>query len=213
MSKRILIVDDNQYVAEASARLISICGYETKAVYGGQAAIEQSIAFAPDMVLMDIGMPDVDGYQAAVRIRLEQRNAAVFLVAVTCRAEEEDKQRALESGFDLHVPKPVSLSTLYGLLAILNRNSVPLASTHLQVLSHRRTSNVPDKANSDKLGNRQLVSRMEASPRCRTNRSLTTAACEATLDVILRSPLPEHEQRKAVEELFTRYAATLPNYG
>jgi CheY-like chemotaxis protein len=120
MSKRILIVDDNQYVADASARLISICGYETKAVYGGQAAIEQSVDFAPDMVLMDIGMPDVDGYQAAARIRREQSSAALLLVAVTCWADEKDKQRAYESGFDLHVAKPVNLTALYGLLALLD---------------------------------------------------------------------------------------------
>jgi CheY-like chemotaxis protein len=120
MSKRILVVDDSPYVADASARLIAICGYETKAAYGGREAIEQSVAFAPDMVLMDIGMPDLDGYETAARIRLEPGNAHVVLVAVTCLTQEQDKQRAYESGFDLHVSKPVSLKTLYGLLALLN---------------------------------------------------------------------------------------------
>jgi CheY-like chemotaxis protein len=120
MSKRILVVDDSRYVADASARLITICGYETKAVYGGREAIEQIVAFAPDMVLMDIGMPDLDGYEAAARIRLDQGNANILLVAVTCWNEDHDKQRAYQSGFDLHVSKPVSLKTLYSLLTLFN---------------------------------------------------------------------------------------------
>ena len=91
---RILIVDDNQYVADASARLISVCGYETKVAYGGLEAIEQAMAFAPHMVLMDIGMPDLDGYQTAARIRRGQAHANILLVAVTCWAEEADKQRS-----------------------------------------------------------------------------------------------------------------------
>jgi CheY-like chemotaxis protein len=120
MNKRILIVDDNQYVADASARLISICGYETKVAYGGLEAIQQVETFAPQMVLMDVGMPDLDGYQTAAQIRREHPDAGILMVAVTCWAEEADKQRALESGFDLHVAKPVGLSTLYGLLALLH---------------------------------------------------------------------------------------------
>jgi CheY-like chemotaxis protein len=118
-----LVVDDSHYVADASARLIAICGYETKAVYDGREAIEQAIAFAPDMVLMDIGMPGLDGYAVAARIRREASNANVILVAVTCMDQEQEKQRAYESGFNLHVPKPVSLTTLHGLLAMLNQRS------------------------------------------------------------------------------------------
>ena len=125
MSKRILVVDDSQYVADASARLIAICGYETKAVYGGQEALEQSVAFAPDMVLMDIGMPGLDGYETASRIRLEQANPSVLLVAVTCLTDDRDKQRAYENGFNLHVPKPLSLTTLYRLLAMLHQGQCP----------------------------------------------------------------------------------------
>jgi CheY-like chemotaxis protein len=122
MSKRILVVDDNHYVADASARLISLCGYETKTAYDGREAVEQFAAFAPDMVLMDIGMPELDGYEAATRMRQEAASADVLLVAVTCWSEEQDKQRALASGFNLHVAKPVSLGTLYDLLGLLHRD-------------------------------------------------------------------------------------------
>jgi CheY-like chemotaxis protein len=123
MDNRILVVDDSPYVAEASARLISVCGYETRTAYGGREAIEQMIAFAPDMVLMDIGMPDMDGYQAAAHIRHQLGNTKVLLVAVTCLTAEDEVKLALASGFNLHVPKPVGLRTLYGLLALLHERA------------------------------------------------------------------------------------------
>ncbi len=124
MSNRILVVDDCHYVADAAARLIAVCGYETRAVYDGREAIEQAVTFAPDMVLMDIGMPELDGYEAAARIRDNAANTRVLLVAVTCYDQEQDRQRAYASGFDVHVPKPVSLTTLYGLLAMLQQRKV-----------------------------------------------------------------------------------------
>src|SRR5436190_10958240 len=108
MSKRILIVDDSPYVAEAFARLISHCGYETRTVYSGREATQQATAFLPDMVLMDICMPDQDGYETARQIRSELRNAQILLVAVTCLAQSQDEQRAFENGFDFHVAKPVA---------------------------------------------------------------------------------------------------------
>ncbi len=124
MSNRILVVDDCHYVADAAARLIAVCGYETKAVYDGREAIEQAVSFAPDMVLMDIGMPELDGYEAAARIRGGGGNNNVLLVAVTCFDQEQDRQRAYASGFDLHVPKPVSFTTIVRLLGMLReRNS------------------------------------------------------------------------------------------
>src|SRR5262245_20144873 len=122
MSKRILVVDDNHYVADASARLISLCGYETKTAYDGREAVEQFAAFAPDMVLMDIGMPELDGYEAAARMRRQPASEDVLLVAVTCWTQDQDKQRALASRLNLHVPKPVSFATLCDLLGLLHRN-------------------------------------------------------------------------------------------
>jgi CheY-like chemotaxis protein len=127
---RILVVDDCHYVADAAARLIAVCGYETKAVYDGREAIDQAVSFAPDMVLMDIGMPDLDGYEAAARIRRDPASSNVLLVAVTCFDQEQDRQRAYASGFDVHVPKPVSLATLHGLLAMLQKRSKGLGCNH-----------------------------------------------------------------------------------
>lgn len=121
MRNRVLVVDDCPYVADAAARLIAVCGYEARTAYDGREAIERTLTFAPDLVLMDIGMPNVNGYEAATAIRGEPMNSNTILVAVTCFDREEDKRRALESGFDLHVPKPVNLSTLHNLLALLHK--------------------------------------------------------------------------------------------
>jgi CheY-like chemotaxis protein len=119
-------------VADASARLIAVCGYETKAVYDGQAAIAQSIAFSPDMVLMDLGMPGLDGCETALRIRSEPAGGKILLVAVTCFNQEQDRQRAFASGFDLHVAKPISLTTLHGLLATLYKRQQATGPVALQ---------------------------------------------------------------------------------
>jgi CheY-like chemotaxis protein len=121
MSKRILVVDDSQYVADASARLIAICGYETKAVYGGQEAIEQSLAFAPDMVLMDIGMPGLDGYALLRAIRALSSDAGTIVpaVAVTAYAGPMDGQLALAAGYRLHLSKPVDQEDLIAAVAEL----------------------------------------------------------------------------------------------
>ncbi len=124
MPNRILVVDDCHYVADAAARLIAVCGYETRAVYDGREAIEQAAAFAPDMVLMDIGMPELNGYEAAAQLRRQPATSNVLLVAVTCLDQEQDRQRALASGFDLHIPKPVSFTTLLGLLTTLQKRKV-----------------------------------------------------------------------------------------
>jgi CheY-like chemotaxis protein len=128
MRNRILVVDDSHYAADASARLISVCGYETRAVYSGREAVEQIAVFAPDMVLMDIAMTDMDGYEAAAQIRRDPQNADILLVAVTCLNGEKEKQQAYESGFNLHVPKPISLTTLHGLLAILHQRRGPVGA-------------------------------------------------------------------------------------
>jgi CheY-like chemotaxis protein len=123
MRNRILVVDDSPYVADATARLITVCGYETRVAYSGREALEQVSAFLPHMVLMDIGMPDLNGYETATVIRRQQQSAEILLVAVTCLDQEQDKQRAYESGFNLHVPKPIGLTTLYGLLAMLQKGA------------------------------------------------------------------------------------------
>jgi CheY-like chemotaxis protein len=120
MDAHILVVDDNRDAADALAMLISTFGYEAKAVYDGKQAIEQAALFAPDMALIDLGMPGLDGFETVSRIRQQRGNVHMILVAVTGRTGEEDKRRAYECGFDLHVGKPMSIEKLQELLAFLD---------------------------------------------------------------------------------------------
>jgi CheY-like chemotaxis protein len=120
MHERILVVDDNPDTADTLARLIGKFGYDATAVYDGHEAVEQAALLAPEMVLIDIEMPDLNGYETAERIRRQPAGTHAILVAVTGWTRLEDKRRAYESGFDLHVAKPLDLDTLKGLLSILD---------------------------------------------------------------------------------------------
>ena len=118
---RILVVDDDRDTADSLARLLAALDYEAQAVYSGREAIEQAATFHPDLAFIDIGMPDLDGYQTLQRIRqLRGVAAQTVLIALTGNARPEDKQRAYECGFDLHIAKPMSLATLTEVLALLD---------------------------------------------------------------------------------------------
>ncbi len=119
MSERILVVDDERDAADGLVRLITALGHEARAAYSGPEAIDAIAAFRPDMILIDIGMPRMDGYEAAGRIR-RAVGAEAILVAVTGWSRTEDKNRAYESGFDLHVAKPMSAEGLKELLGLLD---------------------------------------------------------------------------------------------
>jgi len=120
MSQRVLIVDDNRDAADALGRLINSSGYEVKVVYNGEAGLTETVDFQPDMVLLDIGMPGLDGYETVREIRRRRSDVHLIVVAVTAWSGAEDKRRAYDSGFDLHVAKPMSRQTLDELLALLD---------------------------------------------------------------------------------------------
>jgi len=120
MKERILIVDDQQDIADALARLINVLGYEAKVVYDGREAIKLAAGFAPDMALIDIGMPRLDGYEVAKEIRRQPTGANALLVAVTGWTSREAKYRAYEAGFDLHVAKPLTIDGLKELLSLVD---------------------------------------------------------------------------------------------
>jgi CheY-like chemotaxis protein len=120
VEERILVVDDSPDAADSLARLIESCGYQAKAVYDGQQAIDAAATFLPDMALIDIGMPGLDGYETVTRIRQQRGATHVILVAVTGWTRDEDKRRAYESGFDLHIAKPMTTEALTELLALLD---------------------------------------------------------------------------------------------
>ena len=115
--RRILVVDDNVDTAESLALLLRLRGHEVEVAYDGSAALEAAGSFHPEIVLLDIGLPELDGYQVASRLRERRRTAKMMLVALTGYGQEEDQHRAREAGFNHHLTKPVDLPILYELLA------------------------------------------------------------------------------------------------
>jgi two-component system CheB/CheR fusion protein len=115
--RRVLVVDDNVDSAESMALLLSLKGYEVATAHDGPAALVKAAAFHPEAVLLDIGLPGLDGYQVATRLRGRRRTAKSLLVALTGYGQEEDRNRALQAGFDHHLTKPVDPQAIYDLLA------------------------------------------------------------------------------------------------
>lgn len=113
---RVLIADDNRDAADTLAMLLSMEGYEVRTVYGGRAAVSAAETFRPDVALLDIGMPEVNGYAAAKAIRQQRGGADIYLVAITGWGQQEDKRQALEAGFAAHVTKPLDPNLLRNLL-------------------------------------------------------------------------------------------------
>jgi len=114
--RRVLVVDDNADSADTLALLIEMLGAEVHIARNGPAALAELAAFRADDVLLDIGMPGMDGYEVARRIRSQPCFDAVRLIALTGWSEEEDVQRARASGFDHHLAKPVDLDALHAVL-------------------------------------------------------------------------------------------------
>ncbi len=115
--RRVLIVDDNVDSAESLSMLLSTLGHETQLAHDGEEALAMVDAFNPDVVLLDIGLPRLNGYEVARRIRRASPGEGPRLIALTGWGLAEDRRLAKEAGFDHHVTKPVELSVLSGLLA------------------------------------------------------------------------------------------------
>ena len=119
---RILVVDDNHDSALSLAMMLSIMGHETRTAHDGESAVETAESFLPEVVLLDIGLPKLNGYEVAQRIRQQPWGVSMFLVAVTGWGQDEDRQRSSEVGLNLHMVKPVEASALEKLLAELPQN-------------------------------------------------------------------------------------------
>ena len=115
--RRILLVDDNPDVVDSLALTLRLAGYEVQTADNGPDAIKAAIAMQPDVVLLDIGLPGMDGYEVAGQLRHDPRMAKAQLIAVTGYGSEEDRRRAREAGFDHHLTKPVDPNYLKELLA------------------------------------------------------------------------------------------------
>ncbi len=122
---RILVADDNIDAAESMGMMLRLMGNDVRTVRDGLQAVEEAAAFRPDVALLDIGMPGLNGYESARRIREQRWGKEIVLVALTGWGQEEDKRRAAEAGFDRHFTKPVSPAELAQLMARLYADSDP----------------------------------------------------------------------------------------
>jgi PAS domain S-box-containing protein len=116
---RVLVMDDNVDVADCLARLLRLMGSEVRTAHDGLEGVEAAAAYRPDMILLDIGMPRLNGYDACRRIREQPWGKGIRIVAVTGWGQDEDKRRSQEAGFDRHLVKPVGPVVLEKLLAEL----------------------------------------------------------------------------------------------
>ncbi|HEX2239493.1 MAG TPA: response regulator [Gammaproteobacteria bacterium] len=116
-TRRILVADDNAAAADTLAELLSLFGNEVQVVHDGQAALKTFSAWRPDVILLDIGMPGMDGYEVARRVREQTASGKVMLIALTGWGQEKDRKLAREAGFDHHLLKPVDLQALQALMA------------------------------------------------------------------------------------------------
>jgi two-component system, sensor histidine kinase len=117
-SRRILIVDDSRDGGESLAILLRVLGAEVALAHNGRDALEYVATFRPEVVLLDIGMPGMDGYEVARRIRANHANRDIQLIALTGWGQDEDRRRSVAAGFDHHLVKPADIDQLRQLLAV-----------------------------------------------------------------------------------------------
>ena len=109
---RVLVVDDNLDAVETLAILLKFLGHTVQMAHDGPSAVAQALAWQPDVLLLDIGLPGISGYEVARQIRLEASLAGIMLVALTGYSQESDRQRSREAGFDHHLAKPADFDEL-----------------------------------------------------------------------------------------------------
>jgi signal transduction histidine kinase/ActR/RegA family two-component response regulator len=117
---RILIADDNKDAATSLGMVLNIMGHDTQTAYDGFEALDMAAAFKPDIIVLDIGMPKLNGYDTARRIKVQPWGKNIVLVALTGWGQEEDRRQSQEAGFNFHLVKPLDLASLEKLLAELN---------------------------------------------------------------------------------------------
>jgi CheY-like chemotaxis protein len=118
---RILVVEDQVSLSRMTETLLQRRGHEVWAARDGAEAIEATIRLQPDVVLMDIGLPDMSGHEVARVLRDKLGDATPILVALTGYGQQDDRRRSLEAGFDLHLVKPMDISIVRALLAQIGR--------------------------------------------------------------------------------------------
>ena len=116
---RILVVDDNRDSAETLELMLRHRGNSVSLAYDGEAAVQAATEFQPDVVVLDIGLPKLNGYEACRRIRQQTTGRRMIIIALTGWSRDEDRKLTREAGFDYHVVKPVSPNSMWTLIADL----------------------------------------------------------------------------------------------
>jgi PAS domain S-box-containing protein len=120
--RRVLVVDDNVDGAESLTILLQLRGHETRTAHTGPQALDAALSFRPDVVLLDIGLPGMNGYEVAKRLRQESSLSGAVLIAVTGWGSDENKHRSSEAGFDFHLTKPVEVKEIESILTLRGRS-------------------------------------------------------------------------------------------
>ncbi|MBC7500573.1 MAG: PAS domain-containing protein [Herminiimonas sp.] len=120
----LMVVDDNKDAAEMLSLLLETVGHQVTVSHNARDALVTAQKVSPAILFLDIGLPDMDGYELAGRLRAMRETASSILVAVTGYGQPEDKERALQAGFDLHLVKPVKLAAVLGLIENFGNNSL-----------------------------------------------------------------------------------------
>jgi CheY-like chemotaxis protein len=111
-AKKILVVDDNRDSADMTAQVLQMYGLDVQVAYGGSEGIATVRTSRPDLVFLDIGMPEMDGYQVAAAVRADDKLSDVRLVALTAWGDEASRTKARAVGFDMHLTKPANIVEL-----------------------------------------------------------------------------------------------------
>ncbi len=123
-SERVLVVDDNADAADSVAILLGAAGYDVRVAYSANGALQTAVEYQPHVVLLDIGLPEMDGYEVARHLRQHAELRGTKLIALTGYGQDADRQRSQESGFDYHLVKPVDSGTLQELFErLMKRDS------------------------------------------------------------------------------------------
>ena len=120
--QRLLVVDDNRDAAESMTMLLELWGHEVACAHDGFSALKVAASFHPDAVFLDIGLPGMDGYEVAARLRELPQGTRLTLIAITGYGQDADRRRSREAGIDHHLVKPVAPETLRELLDTLQRD-------------------------------------------------------------------------------------------
>jgi len=119
LARRILVVDDNRDSATSLAMLLQLTGHETHVAFDGMEAVAAAATFQPDLVLLDIGLPKLNGYGACREIRQQPWGKGMVVIALTGRGQDDDRRKSKEAGFDGHLVKPVEYAAIIRLLSEL----------------------------------------------------------------------------------------------